>query len=306
MHFQRFIATTAVSLLVCSAAGAQQTSSKGTHFPSVDEIRPLPASALTGLKEQPFLHDFRLMVEGNYGEVKHKAGQPANLSQRSTGGTIGLSFGIGERGFAAIQGSYTSSSMTSTVVAFPLNLTADATGRGIDAMIGFRPTPFTRMGIIGGVGNGNAGYTFVGFGGGSGSTSKGTRIGGFVGASYPAGPVVYSADLAYLNIRNTQTYDPTNVPPTASWGSEIASLTLGASYQVAPRLNLTGGVGLNHILSQRVAPADTPNDVNWISLQLGATYALTDRVDIKLSGVAWLDNSKFSYHRVSTGLVYKF
>lgn len=46
-----------------------------------------------------------------------------------------------------------------------------------------------------------------------------------------------------------------------------------------------GEAGFNHILPQTVAPADTPNDTNWMALQLGATYALSDKIDLKVSGL---------------------
>ena len=140
----------------------------------------------------------------------------------------------------------------------------------------------------------------------SGGFSQGQRLGGFVGATYATGPVAFSADLVYLNVRNKQDYGPNNTPQIATWGTDLLSLSLGASYRVLPQLTLSAGLGLNRIMKQTVAPADTANDINWASLQLGATYAVTQNLDVKLSGVTWLNNNKFDYSRVALGLTYKF
>ncbi|WP_185811596.1 autotransporter outer membrane beta-barrel domain-containing protein [Rhizobium sp. AQ_MP] len=67
-----------------------------------------------------------------------------------------------------------------------------------------------------------------------------------------------------------------------------------------------GKASFNHILSQTVAPADTPNDTNWMALELGATYALSDKIDLKVSGLTWAGNDKFNYSRISAGMNYRF
>lgn len=308
MYRTLFVATAAATLAISGAAFARDKTNRNAALPSLDQVKPLPLSALPAgaAEDAGFFHNFQLSAEGSYGEVRHKAGQPAALRQYSTGMAVGLSFDMGDYAFASITGNFSSNVIKSKVVQFPLDISATAYSRGIDAIIGVKPLPFLRAGLIAGTGNGNAGYTFTAFGGGSTSASEGQRLGGFVGATYATGPVAFSADLTYLNIRNKQVYAPGNIPPTAGWGSDILNLTLGASYRVLPELTLSGGIGLNHIMKQTVAPADTANDINWASLQLGATYSVTNNLDVKLRGVTWLNNNKFDYSRVALGLTYKF
>ncbi len=307
--YRTFVATTAaVTLAFSGAALAKDKSNRSANLPSLDQVKPLPASALPAgaAEDVGFFHNFQLSAEGSYGEVKHKAGQPAALRQYSTGMAVGLSFDMGDYAFASITGNFSSNVIKSKVVQFPLDLSANAYSRGFDAVIGVKPLPWLRAGFIGGTGNGNAGYTFTAFGGGSNSVSEGQRLGGFVGATYVTGPMAFSADLVYLNIRNKQDYGPNNTPQIATWGTDLLSLSLGASYQVLPQLTLSAGLGLNHIMKQTVAPADTPNDINWASLQIGASYAVTDNLNVKLTGMTWLNNNKFDYSRVALGLTYKF
>ncbi len=308
MYRTLFVATAAVTLAISGTTFARDKTNRDAALPSLDQVKPLPLSALpSGAAEDAgFFHNFQLSAEGSYGEVRHKAGQPAALRQYSTGMAVGLSFDMGDYAFASITGNFSSNVIKSKVVQFPLDISANAYSRGLDAIIGVKPLPWLRAGFIGGTGNGNAGYTFTAFGGGSNSASEGQRLGGFVGATYVTGPVALSADLVYLNIRNRQDYGPNNTPQIATWGSDLLSLSLGASYRVLPQLTLSAGLGLNHIMKQTVAPADTANDINWASLQLGATYAVTENLDVKLSGSTWLNNNKFDYSRVALGLTYKF
>lgn len=121
-----------------------------------------------------------------------------------------------------------------------MNLVADAYARDIDAILGFYPLPFLRMGAIGGIGSGDASYAFAANPGGSDSDSTGKRLGGFIGGVHLVGPVLLSADLSYVTIWNDQRYNPTNSPPKASWDSELLTLTLGADYQVMPDVTLWG------------------------------------------------------------------
>lgn len=307
MYRTLFVATAAATLAFAGTALAKDKTNRSADLPSLDQIKPLPASALPSAAEDDgFFHNFQLSVEGSYGEVKHKAGQPAALRQYSTGAAVGLSFDMGDYAFASITGNFSSNVLKSKVVQFSLDLNANAFSRGFDAVIGVKPLPWLRAGLIGGAGNGNAGYTFTAFGGGSNSLSEGQRLGGFVGATYVTGPLAFSADLVYLNIRNKQDYGPNNTPQIATWGTDLLNLTLSAQYRVLPQLTLSAGLGLNRIMKQTIAPADTANDINWASLQLGATYAVTNNLDVKLTGATWLNNSKFDYSRVAIGLTYKF
>ena len=307
MYRTLFVVTAAATLAFAGTALAKDKTNRSADLPSLDQIKPLPASALPSAAEDDgFFHNFQLSVEGSYSEVKHKAGQPAALRQYSTGAAVGLSFDMGDYAFASITGNFSSNVLKSKVVQFSLDLNANAYSRGFDAVIGVKPLPWLRAGFIGGAGNGNAGYTFTSFGGGSNSISEGQRLGGFVGATYVTGPLAFSADLVYLNIRNKQDYGPNNTPQIATWGTDLLNLTLSAQYRVLPQLTLSAGLGLNQIMRQTVAPADTANDINWASLQLGATYAVTNNLDVKLTGATWLNNSKFDYSRVALGLTYKF
>jgi hypothetical protein len=294
-----------VSLLFHSNAKADDSTFDNSRLPSLEEIKPLPESALD--RYQPsFFHDVILSVEGNYSYLEHRDGQPARLRAESKGADISLATGLGGVGFAVVRGSFSAYQMESRVVEFPLDLVADAYARDIDAAIGLNVLPFLRMGVTGGIGNGDANYAFTAFTGGSDSDSTSKRLGGFVGGFYPVGPFLLSADVNYLTIWNDQSYAPTNNPPRASWDGEMMTLTLGADYQAMPDLTVWGKVGFNHILSQTVAPADTPNDRNWTALELGATYALSDKIDLKVSGLTWAGNSKFNFTQISAGMNYRF
>ncbi len=81
--YRTIVATTAaVTLAFSGAAFAKDKSSRNAGLPSLDDVKPLPASALpSAAVDDGFFRNFQLSVEGSYGEVKHKAGQPAALRQ---------------------------------------------------------------------------------------------------------------------------------------------------------------------------------------------------------------------------------
>lgn len=305
---KRLILAAGLSFLTVAGGGAEAgerlLSNRG--LPSLKEIEPLTKperfQAVDGL-----FHNFNLSVEGSYGRTWHKPGQPAALRQSRLGTTLGVSFDIGEIGFASVAGNLSADSFTSRVVSFPtLILESDAGNAGLDAVVGVRPLPFLHLGVLGGIGTGSANYVFSGTTSGEDSSSDARRFGGFIGAFYPLGPALFSADLSYLNTRSKQNYGATNSVPVAEFGAEVATLNLGVLYPVMERLALNGGVGFHRVLDQTVAPADTPNDTQWASLKLGAVYALSESLDLKISGLTWVGNDKFDYSRVSLGLNYRF
>lgn len=301
------IAGALAPLALCGVASAE-TTGKNSRLPRLEDVKPL-----TGIghgsrgPDAGFFHDFELSTDVGVGWTRHKAGPPAQLRQKSVGTSLGISFRMGEMGFAQVTGNFSREMIKSQIVAFPAaGITADAYNRGVDAVIGFAPVPYLRAGLTGGFGSASADYTYTMFGGNEDSTSDASRFGGFVGASYLAGPVLINADLSYLRVLNKQNYGVTNWPAVASWDSDLMTLALGARYFVMPKLELNGTFSLHHVMKQTVAPSDKPNDRNWLSLQLGATYAVTDQVSVDLKGTTWLGNSKFDYNRVSVGLSYRF
>lgn len=294
----------ALAALHSGFAVAADRSARNTGLPSLDEIQPLGKTGR--IAGSGFFRDVRVSIEASYGETKHKAGQPANLRQYSAGARLDVSSRLGDIGFASVSGSFSEERISSTVVQFPLDIEADGQARGAEVILGIMPLPFLRAGFIGGLGNADATYDFTAFSAPSDSFGSTYRYGGFVGGSYPAGPVALHADAAYLRVRNEQTYEPTNSVQIAKSGGEYLALQLGASYEATPKLNLSGAIALNQVLSQTVAPADTPMDETWMTAQLRVGYMVTDQIELSLKGLAWLGNDKFDYTRVTLGASYRF
>jgi hypothetical protein len=258
-----------------------------------------------------FFHDFVLSTELGFGQTRAKDGEPANLRQSSVSSHVGLSFRMGEMGFASLTGSLSKENIDSQVYDFPMvPIRANAVSRGFDALVGIAPVPYLRFGLMGGIGGATASYTYypVGFGTfpGPDSDSDSRRFGAFAGASYLAGPVLLNADIIYLRIDNKQDYGPTNWPEYVDWSTGLLTLSLGARYRVAPKLELNGTLFLHHIVDQVVPSGDSPNDTNWATLQLGAKYALTEQVSVDIKGSTWIGNNKFDYQRIALGFSYRF
>ncbi|OYU49318.1 MAG: hypothetical protein CFE31_08180 [Rhizobiales bacterium PAR1] len=297
----------AAGIVLTTASVAAETPLNNKGLPTLAQVKPLPKpyrayrEPATGL-----LHNFKLSVEAGTG-LTEKRKQPTKLKQNSYGTQLGLSFGIGSMGFASITGSYSRENIKSTILAFPLAMDASANAGAVDAVLGIAPLPFLRVGVLGGLGTGSSAYSFVGVPAPSvGAKSNGYRYGAFVGASYPVGPVMMSLDATIISVHNRQEYDPGNIPPSANFGSNIAMVQLGASYDMTDRLRLSAGFVVNQVLSQKVAPADRGLDKSWFTLQLGAGYMLTERWEVTLKGMTWLSNQRMNYSRATIGASYKF
>lgn len=294
-------------IALSAAPAAAQTTISNRGLPTLDQIKPLPASYRSYSEPNPgFLHNFKLSVDVGAGLVE-KRNQPTKLKQNSYGTQLGLSFGIGSMGFASVSGTYSRENIKSTILAFPLAMDAGADAYGFDAVLGIAPVPFLRAGVILGAGVGSSSYQFVGVPAAPvGAKSDGYRYGAFVGGTYATGALTLTLDAAVLATRNRQEYDPGNIPPVAHFGSTIGLLTFGASYDVTTRLRLTTSVTINHVLEEMVAPAERGLDKTWFALQAGVGYMLTERWEVTAKGTTWLANDRMRYHRASVGASYKF
>ncbi len=287
------------SLFLAGGALAADAVSEVSSLPSLAQVQPLG-------KTSRLFNNIRFSSEGIYTWVDQKAGQPARLSQTGKGVRLGLSTDIGDIGFAEISGRFSREEWRSRVVSFPLDLNGDGWARGFDGMIGFKPLDNLRIGVIGGVGDGDSAYSFAIAPSRNPSSSHGSYFGAFIGGSHELGNLGLHVDLSYLNAHNKQTYDPTNSVQEARWNAEFMAVQFGASYYVTPKLKIAGSLALHHVLSQTVAPADTPLDTSWGSAQVRVGYMLTDRLELNAKGIAWFENSKYDYRRVSLGMSYRF
>lgn len=284
-----------------------QTRFSNAGLPKLEDVRTLQLPGV--FLDDPnrgFLHSFKLSVDFGVA-LTEKRRQPTQLKQNSYGTQLGLSFGIGSMGFAAISGNYSRENIKSTILAFPLSLDANSDAGGGDIVLGIAPLPFLRAGVLGGFGVGNNSYQFVGVPAAPvGADSSGYRFGGFVGASYPVGPVLLSLDATVITIRNRQYYGPSNSTPVAHFGSTIGLLHLNAMYNITARLRLNAGIVLNQVFSEKIAPAERGLDRSWFTLQSGLTYQLSDRWEISIKGLTWLSNQRMRYSRASIGAAYRF
>lgn len=287
------------SLFLADGTLAADAVSEAPSLPSLAQVQPLG-------KSPRLFNNIRFSSEGIFTWIDQKAGQPARLNQQGRGVRLGLSTDIGDVGFAEISGRFSSEEWNSRVVSFPLDLNGDGQTRGVDGMIGFKPMEHLRIGVIGGVGDGDLAYSFAVAPSRNPSSSFGSYLGAFAGGSHELGDLGLHVDLSYLNAKNKQTYAPTNSVQEARWNAEFMALQFGASYNLTPKLKIAGSLALHHVLSQTVAPAETPLDTSWGSAQLRMGYMLTDQLELNAKGVAWFENSKYDYRRVSLGMSYRF
>ncbi|WP_284177248.1 hypothetical protein [Rhabdaerophilum sp. SD176] len=297
----------AAGLLAMPSAALAQANFSNARLPKLAQVRTLPLPAeFVDPARRGFLHSFRLSVDLGMA-ITEKRRQPTRLKQNSYGTQLGLSFGISSMGFASVTGNVSRETIKSTILAFPLSLDSKAEAGGADLVLGITPLPFLRVGILGGFGIGNSTYQFVGVAGtpvGADSTSY--RFGAFAGASYPVGPVMLSLDATLLTTRSRQAYDPTNIPPVAHFGSTIGMLHLSALYSITPRLRLSGGIILNQVLAEKVAPAERGLDPSWFTLQAGLAYQINRNWEVSIKGMTWLSNQRMNYSRATIGAAYTF
>lgn len=292
----------ALAGLVGSTAFAQENrAARNAGLPRLSEVQPVPQAVLGG-----FFRDFRLTLDGGYSYTKRR-NQPTELKQSSYSPTLGLSFRMGQMGFAAFSASYARHDITSNIPAFALPVNATSDTLSFDGAVGITPLPFLRLGVLAGYGNGDSSYAFTGIPAPAiGARSDTHRFGGFIGASYVQGRWLFSADATIVVNRNHIDYDPGNIPPRASWGSTLALIQLGVGYRATERLRLSAAVSVNQVLSQSVAGTEPKLDANWFTLQIGAAYDLAANWEINVRALTWLGNHRISYNRVSAGVAYKF
>jgi hypothetical protein len=297
----------AAGMFAAPFTATAQTRFSNAGLPKLEDVRTLqlPGVFLND-PNRGFLHSFKLSVDFG-AALTEKRRQPAQLKQNSYDTQLGLSFGIGSMGFAAITGTYSRENIKSTILAFPLSLDANADTGGADVLLGIAPLPFLRFGVLGGFGTASNSYLFVGVPASPvGADSSGYRFGGFAGASYPLGPVLVSLDATIVTIRNRQDYGPSNSTPVAHFGSTIGLLHLSAMYNITPRLRLNAGIVLNQVFSEKIAPAERGLDRSWFTLQSGLTYQINDRWEVSLKGLTWLSNQRMRYSRATVGAAYRF
>lgn len=269
-----------VSVLLCAglalAAGPALAGStkKSVRLPSAAEIKPLP-DIYSRTSAGSIFHDVRLSLDFGYGYAERR-GSPSILKQNSYSPTLGLSFGIGDFGFAGVSTSYEHHAIQSNIASFNLPVGGRANVYGFDGVLGVTPVPYLRFGVLGGYGAGGSSYSFTGFNAPAiGSSAQSTRIGGFAGASYSVDNWLFNGDVSIIRTDNRTDFDPGNIPARAAWGSTLALLQLGLTYQATEQLRLSTGVIFNHFIVQTVAGNEPKLSPNWVTLQLGAAYDFT-------------------------------
>lgn len=300
-----------VSVLLCAGLGLAAgpalagSAKKSVRLPSPSEIRPLPdiyGRASSGA----VFHDFKLSLDFGYGYAERR-GSPSIFKENTYSPTLGLSFGIGDLGFAAVSTTYEHHAIQSNIAAFNLPVGGSANVYGFDGVLGVTPVPYLRFGVLGGYGAGGASYSFTGVNAAPiGSNARNTRIGGFAGASYAVENWLFNADVSVIRVDNRTDFDPGNTPASAAWGSTLALMQLGATYQATEQLRLSGGIVFNHFIVQTVAGNEPKLSPNWLTLQFGAAYDITPNWEVNAKAATWVGNSSMNYTRASLGVAYKF
>lgn len=278
---------------------------KSVRLPAASEIRPLPDSYRRSSPGSIF-HDVRLSLDFGYGYAERR-GSPSILKGNTYSPTLGLSFGIGDFGFAGLSTSYEHHAIQSNIASFNLPVGGRANVYGIDGVLGVTPLPFIRFGVLGGYGGGGSSYSFTGFNAAPiGSNAQSARIGGFAGASYAVDNWLFNGDVSVIRTDNRTDFDPGNTPARAAWGSTLALVQLGVSYQATDQLRLSTGVVFNHFIVQTVAGNEPKLSPNWVTLQVGVNYDITQNWEVNAKALTWVGNSSMNYTRASLGVAYKF
>lgn len=300
-----------VSVLLCAgvvlAAGTAFAGSanKSSRLPSASEIRPLPDTYGRSSAGSIF-HNVRLSLDFGYGYAERR-GSPSIFRENTYSPTLGVSFGIGDFGFAGVSTTYEHHAIQSNIASFNLPVGGRANVYGFDGMVGITPLPYLRFGILGGYGAGGSSYSFTGVNAAPiGSNAQTTRIGGFAGASYAVDRWLFNGDVSIIRVDNRTDFDPGNTPARASWGSTLALVQLGMTYQATDQLRLSTGVIFNHFIVQTVAGNEPKLNRNWVTLQIGAAYDITPNWEVNAKALTWVGNSSMNYTRASLGVAYKF
>ncbi len=290
-----------VALPVASAAA--QTQRRNAGLPKISSIEALQGAGGTSFG---WINNLRVSTQFTYGDARRK-GSPTIYKDRSYMPNLNVSFGIGTMGFAALSANYTRYQSESNIAAFALPIKSGSDSFGFDAVLGISPLPFLRAGLIGGVGKGNSSYSFTTIPVPAiGADSDTRRFGGFIGASYLVGRVSLSADAAVLVIRNKMRFDPGNIPPSSSWGSDVGMFSLSAAYAVTDKLQVSGGIVFNTIFSQSVAGNEPKFDTFWLTLQLGTKYRINRNWELTASALTWVANNRYDYTSATIGATYRF
>lgn len=303
-QFRKHTAFITISLIASAgtvlAADTKPKSNAG--LPTLAEVRPVSA----GTTGAPFFHDFKIGVEQGFGRNRN-TNQPTELDQKSRQSMLSLQFGISDYAFAGVSGVYSHEDISSTNLAFAMPMAGDADVLGVDAMFGIRPLPFLSVGVLGGYGEGDASYTFTQFAippTPGDSTTR--RFGGFLSGVYMTNGWTLTGTSTVIRLQSDQDYGPGNIPQYDSYHASLLLTQLGASYAATDRLDLSFGATWNHVLSQKVAAAQTGLDTNWFTLQAGVSYAVTSQIDIFAKAATWVGNEKSRFERFSLGASYSF
>ncbi len=290
--------TTSIALAAAFLAVLPAERAMADEPDAAPRIRPLPP-----IDPYEGLHDFRLSVAEGYGWTKSRSHDLPD-SRRDVDHYASLKFGIGEKGFASIGGTYTRQ----------WGNTANSPANGSNALIettpslqgqiagGYRILPYLSVGAAFNWGY-NWGHSImpgtptVDLGG------HGTAVSPFVMATLPKGDWTFSALTSYTNGHGRQTYT-NNTPNVQETFAETTSLLLGADYHVTSEWKIGADATWMHTLAYDAGDFELGQPRNWSILGINTGYDLTRDLALTLRGSAWL-NDRYSRQQIIVGLSYK-
>lgn len=299
-----FLTIAGILALPTTPADAQ-TNRSNEGLPRLSEIQPVPSFGEGG-RDFGFINNLRVTAGFLSGDASRKGG-PSIHTDRSYMSTLGLSFGMGTMGFAAINANYTRHDGRSNIAAFNLPVDSKGDSIGVDAMLGVAPLPFLRVGVLGGIGRGDSSYGFTNIAAPRiGADGQAQRIGAFIGGTYVLDRFRFTTDATILATRNNANYAPGNIPASARWGADLAMVGGTVGYAVTDRFDIWTGAILNMVMSQTVAGNEPKLDPSWVTLQFGARYRITANWELSARVQTWVANSRYNYTNGGLSLSYRF
>ncbi|MCZ8302030.1 MAG: hypothetical protein O9315_17445 [Beijerinckiaceae bacterium] len=299
-----FVLTAGVFVLPVASVDAQ-THPRNAGLPKLANVQPVPGFGGGG-RNFGFINNLVVSTGLIYGDTRRKRSATTHTDKSYTP-TLGVSFGMGTMGFAAINTSYTRHESRSNIAAFNLPVDSRTESYGVDAMVGIAPLPFLRFGVLGGIGRGDSSYGFTNIAAARiGSDGRTHRIGAFASGSYAMGRFLFTLDTTVLAARNFASYDPGNNPPSARWGANLGMIGGTVNYAVTDRFNVWAGTVFNLVMSQKVAGNEPKLDPSWVTLQIGARYRVTANWELNARIQTWVANSRYNYTSGGLGLSYRF
>jgi hypothetical protein len=292
------VASLAVAGLAAGGASAQDRPLENEGLPRIEDIRPVGSGA--GIR------DITITIETGLSRTQN-VGQPTQLDHVSWQTIVGAKASIGEYFFAGVSGTFSRDTINSTNLAFGLPLDAAGTAVGADLVLGVSPVSNLKLGLIAGLGQGNASYNFTGFPGPATPQNSNTRrLGGFVSASHDFNGWLATGTASVIDMRTEEDFGPLNIPQFDTYGATLFVGDLTMAYRLNSDLTLEGGVAINQVLSQVAPAAQGALDSTWFTLHGGVTYSVTDHVDLTAKASAWMGNEHKSFGRFAVGAAYKF